>query len=160
RDAATVRQHVRRGLLLLRQRLDGEFGARNRWRAAFAAAGLGAGGTTAATLLPVLLMKKILFAAALVLAAGSVWWWRAGDAVAPPAAADGSAAPAAIATAPGVVAGAREHAAPAADANAPARTAVAFAVRVVDDDDHPLAGVTVRCWRRTGDAVVATTGAD
>jgi RNA polymerase sigma-70 factor (ECF subfamily) len=160
RDAATVRQHVHRGLLLLRQRLDGEFGARDRWRAAFAASGLGAGGTTAATLLPVLLMKKILFAAALLLATGSVWWWRAGDAVAPPGAAHASAATAAMATAPGAVAGARESAAPAADANAPARTAVAFAVRVVDDDDHPIGGVTVRCWRRTGDAVVASTGAD
>src|SRR5262249_4348229 len=80
---------------------------------------------------------------------------------APPMAhADGVAAAAANKPAPGVAAGAGEHAAPTADANAPARTAVAFAVRVVDDDDHPIGGVTVRCWRRTGDAVVATTGAD
>src|SRR5262249_42693748 len=80
---------------------------------------------------------------------------------APPMAhADGVAAAAANKPAPGVAAGAGEHAAPTADANAPARTALAFAVRVIDDDDHPLGGVTVRCWRRTGDAVVATTGAD
>jgi hypothetical protein len=39
--AATVRQHVHRGLALLRQQLDAEFGGREQWRGAFATLALG-----------------------------------------------------------------------------------------------------------------------
>ena len=72
-NAATVRQHVHRGLALLRQRLDREFGERSGWVSAFGLAGIG--GTTAVplTLLTVFAMKKLAFAAALVLAVGSLW---------------------------------------------------------------------------------------
>jgi RNA polymerase sigma factor (sigma-70 family) len=156
RDAALVRQHLHRGLALLRQQLDAEFGDRDGWRAAFAACGLGLGGAATLTLLPVLAMKKLAVAAIVVLATGA--WWLADSGPMPRSASTTGGNTVAAASADAAAAARPEPA--ATEATPLARTTVAFVVRVVDEDDRPQSGVTVRCWHEQGDAVVVTTGRD
>src|SRR5690606_7603587 len=70
-----ARQHVHRGLLLLREHLDRRFGNRRDWMSAFAAIGPAAAvsGGVPATLVSVLAMKKCAAAVLLVLVLGSAW---------------------------------------------------------------------------------------
>lgn len=159
RDVALVRQHLHRGLAMLRQRLERDFGDRDGWTAAFAACGLGLGGATlTSTLMPVLAMKKLVAAAVLFLAVGS--WWLLHD--------RGDPAPPPVADAAAVAAAARlrlaEKPPPTATADTTwpvqeTRTELRFDVQVVDEALRPLAGVTVRCWRQRGEALVRHTDA-
>ena len=160
RDVEVVRQHVHRGLALLRQKLDREFGDRSGWTAAFAACGLGGMSATATLVGTVLMMKKVAVAACALLAVGAWWVWRERDASAPPADATGALPVAAAAR------GAAANAPPAAAAVSPSTTEAVqrrellFAVTVVDDERRPLRDVVVRCWREQGEAVVQRTDVD
>jgi RNA polymerase sigma factor (sigma-70 family) len=82
---ATARQHVHRGLAMLRSRLDREFGQRRGWLAAFAALGLGA------PPLPWLpfatqagLVRALVVALAVAAVAGTAWFARSGADHSPP----------------------------------------------------------------------------
>jgi RNA polymerase sigma-70 factor (ECF subfamily) len=165
--AATVRQRLHRGLAMLRQQLDREFGgegARDGWRGAFAAVGIGK--TTVSVLpwlLPVLAMKKVVLGAALAAVVVVGWWsWPRGDA--PPvisqvANATTSAASAPLASNESV---AKE---PKVDpvrtaAESPAARDEAFVVRVVDEREQGIAGADVHRWTMAGALAKQRTGRD
>jgi RNA polymerase sigma factor (sigma-70 family) len=155
RDAAAVRLHVHRGLLLLRQRLDREFGDRSGWVGAFAACGLGRP-SSIAPFAPVMLMKKLVLAAVVLLAAGI--WWFARDHGTPAVSAPAGRADVAAQPSTARADGSAPATLPAGDAGAaPQRVAIGFAVHVVDDAAAPVRGATVRCFRDRGEGVVATT---
>lgn len=74
--AETVRQHVHRGLAMLRGKLDKDFGEREAWHAAFAAVGLGRATVFPLAFFAVLAMKKFVAVALLILSlAVGAWWW-------------------------------------------------------------------------------------
>ena len=165
--AATVRQRVHRGLAMLRQQLDREFageGAREGWRGALAAVGLGK--TTVSVLpwlLPVLAMKKVVIGAALAAVVAVGWWsWPRGDA--PPVVAQVANAPASPAAAPFAsnetaanepqVDAVRTAAAP------PATRDEAFVVRIVDEREQPIAGADVHRWTADGASAKQRTDRD
>jgi RNA polymerase sigma-70 factor (ECF subfamily) len=157
-DSAVVRQRVRRGLAMLRERFDAEPGGRSEWLGAFAAAGLGAP-VRGSLLVPVIAMKKVAFAAILLLAVGAWWlataaWPASVDATHSQPDASGERARAVAAetggTAPATVQpGATEL----------QRVEVGFVVRVVDAEEHPLRDATVHCWREGGDVTERQTDA-
>jgi RNA polymerase sigma-70 factor (ECF subfamily) len=154
--AATVWQRVHRGLAMLRQQLDREFGGegeRNGWRGAFAAAGLGK--TTVSVLpwlLPVLAMKKVVIGAALAAVLVVGWWtWPRGDA--PPVVTQVANAPTSPAAAPvaGNATATNETKVEAVrTAAAPAPRNEAFMVRVVDERAQPIADADVHRWTAAG----------
>ena len=155
-NAATVRQHVHRGLEMLRQRLDREFGERRGWVAAFGLAGIGGATTVPLALLTVFAMKKLAFAGALVLGIGSLWLLQRTE----PPPVPRSSGPTAQATA--AATGARSPDS-AGTLPAPARreavstpvapvTPDAFTVRVADAGGHPFPGAIVVACPEGGEA--------
>ncbi len=144
-----VRQRVARGLALLRERLDGDIGDRDRWLRALApvAGALPAGPLL---LLPVLAMNKLALGAAAVLAAVAVLLLVPGPSAPtvplapaePVAAAPAAAETAAVSAAPRVVdlagTGRRVAAAGAEEL---------FAVCVVDSNGAPVGDAEVHTWR-------------
>ena len=140
-----VRQRLHRGLAMLRQQLDGEFGDRRAWIGAFAAAGLGLQGSPW-LLLTVLTMNKLALGAAAALAAGVFLIWP--NAEPPPARETDTVSGAAASSAATAAAG------PAAEASATElqRTAGAAPeprceVLVVGDDGAPVRDAAVHLWR-------------
>ncbi len=147
-----VRKRLSRGLEMLRERLDGDFGDRAQWVRAFAVVGLLPVGTPW-LLLTVLAMNKLAVAAAAVLAVGAYLMWPR-TAVPPVTTTVVAAAPAVPAT---------DHVAADADSG-PAPREQRFgapvivtlepdcSVLVVDERGKPIDRATVHCWR-AGDAV-------
>ena len=158
--AATVRQHVHRGLALLRQQLDAEFGGREQWRGAFATLALGKTTVPLLAWLPVLVMKKALVGAALVAAVGLGWWsWTRGDA--PPVNAQvASSAPLPAAAAVASAANETKVDAVRTAAPVPAVRDEAFVVRVIDEREQPVAGADVHRWTAAGAAAKLRTDRD
>lgn len=148
--AATVRQHVHRGLAMLRQQLDREFGGRGNWCAAFAASGLGGWAGHALTLAPVLAMKKLAVVVLVAAFAGAWWTWPSGPVAPNPATQSASATPASSASAR-AAGDAALPVAPRELVDAPSTTAPHFAVVVADERGQPIAGARVHRWTSTGD---------
>jgi hypothetical protein len=102
-SGATVRSQLRRGLILLRERLDTEFGSRSSWGAVLAPL---AGGelTSSCGWLGFLLMTKskvMAISAALLLVGLASWWWRHDPAPVPlPGSGAAAAAAPSLASAP------------------------------------------------------------
>ncbi|MBL9076379.1 MAG: sigma-70 family RNA polymerase sigma factor [Planctomycetes bacterium] len=142
-----VRKRLQRGLELLRERLDADFGDRARWAFACAAFGLvDAGGPW--LLLSVLAMNKLALLTAATLAVGVFVFWP--DRSPPPLA--GS-----VATADAPVPASVGTAAPAPNEPALRRTEVgttappdgalpASSVLVIDASDRPVADAVVYSW--------------
>ncbi|HEU4419273.1 MAG TPA: sigma-70 family RNA polymerase sigma factor, partial [Planctomycetota bacterium] len=166
--AATVRQRVHRGLAMLRQQLDrefgGELGGRDGWRGAFAAVGLGK--TTVSVLpwlLPVLAMKKVVVGAALAAVVGVGWWsWPRSNALPVVSqVANAPASPAAARLASNATAAneSKVDTVRTAAAPPPARGET-FVVRVVDEREQPIAGADVHRWTAAGATTKQRTGRD
>ena len=141
-----VRKRLQRGLEMLRERLDGEFGERRAWATAFAGLGLlEAGGPW--LLLSVLAMNKLVIAAAATLAVAAWMLWP--EPAPPPVSAASSTA---VAAAPSVA----EHRTEDDLAGSPRRVIVpagpaaaetpACNVLVVDARDRPITGADVYAW--------------
>ena len=163
--AVTVRQHVHRGLAMLRQQLDREFGGgpggRDGWRSAFAAVGLGKTTVPVLLWLPVLAMKKVVVGAALV-AAVAVGWWSLDREASSPATSSLASAPSAQ-QAVHAVGGAPAAGAPLETERTPVPvpgTERAFVVRVVDEREQPIPGADVRCWTAAGASTKQRTDRD
>lgn len=155
-----VRQRLHRGLTMLRERLDGEFGDRGNWARAFAALGLMPAGSPW-LLLTVLAMNKFALAAAATLVAGTFLLWPKD----PPPPVETSI----VATAPPparAMAATAPAAAPTEAAVAVERTAAAptrepaCVVVVVDADDAPVAAAFVHGWSEGKEPVVRRTDAE
>jgi RNA polymerase sigma-70 factor (ECF subfamily) len=73
-SSEVVRKRLQRGIELLRERLDADFGDREHWVRAFAAVGLLPLGSPW-LLITVLAMNKLALAAAATLAVGVWWFW-------------------------------------------------------------------------------------
>jgi RNA polymerase sigma-70 factor (ECF subfamily) len=142
-SVAAVRQQVHRGLQMLRQRLDAEFGERGSWSAAFAALGLGGPAAWTLVLVPPLIMKKLIAAAVVLVMLGS--WW-----IVPSGASPSSTSEPPSPSAQGVHGAARPSDAvspPLGTASEPPqRTVLAFRVLIVDAEGQPVAGAAVHCW--------------
>ncbi|MCB9879236.1 MAG: sigma-70 family RNA polymerase sigma factor [Planctomycetes bacterium] len=155
--ADAVRQQLRRGLAMLRQRLDRDCGGRERWFGAFAA--VGSGGVTV-PLVPfvVLAMNKLALAAAAVLVAGGVIWM-----VSDPMASAPPVAPATDAVAPSLaateVSRPDEHGAYLAREDALAALPKCEVV-VLDSAGAPIEGAEVLICDARGESIEATTDAD
>lgn len=140
-----VRQRLHRGVAMLRERLDRDFGDRRAWCGALAAAGLGAAGSPW-LLLTVLAMNKLALSAAAALAVGAFFLWPHDE---PSLASDGAA----VAEHGPVVAATANVAAAAGDAQRTTATPIAevgaepeCTVVVVDDRGAPLADAAVHAW--------------
>ncbi len=151
-SSEVVRKRLQRGLGMLRERLDAEFGERERWAHAFAAFGLLEAGSPW-LLLSVLAMNKLAVAAAATLAVAFLIF----QAVSPP---------------PPVALGTVADAGPVAATSAPAAHAAALAeperteavaapaapaspecvVRVVDAAERPVVDAVVYGWAARSDA--------
>lgn len=152
-----VRKRLSRGLEMLRERLDDDFGDRAQWLRAFAVVGLLPVGSPW-LLLTVLAMNKLAIAAAAVLAVGVYFLWP--DSPPPPQAATVAAAsvpaPAAghLATddvaRDAVVIGERVTASVPATTTSPA-----CVVHVVDERGRPLEDALVHCWARGSEQSVS-----
>ncbi|MBL8726899.1 MAG: sigma-70 family RNA polymerase sigma factor [Planctomycetes bacterium] len=152
-SSEVVRKRLSRGLEMLRERLDGDFGDRAQWVRAFAVVGLLPVGSPW-LLLTVLAMNKLALATAAVLAVGVYWFWPRTDV--PPAAVTAVAAAAMTPVA--------SDAAVDVDA-APAPRQVRMgaptfplpepdcSVLVVDERGKAIDRATVHCWT-IGAAVV------
>jgi RNA polymerase sigma-70 factor, ECF subfamily len=159
--AATVRQHVHRGLAMLRGKLDGEFGGRDRWQAAFAAVGLGKVAVSVLFWIPVLAMKKV--AVVFLVAAVAAGWWAIDRGEPAPVVAPMASAPP-PSTAAIAAANAKNDAAPAESVRAavPAATTpdATFVVRLVDEREQPIAGADVHRWTAAGEVAKQRTDRD
>ncbi len=144
-----TRQRLSRGLSLLRERLDRDYGSRRAWLGAFA--GLGLGGVTIPwTAIALLTMNKFALAAGTLVAAGTIWIVADRRTEAPPVpeatATTTASKPVAVAPRDGAQAPER----------APLPTPSACTVRVCDLAGRPLAAAEVLCWSEGEDPVRAT----
>jgi RNA polymerase sigma-70 factor (ECF subfamily) len=101
-SGATVRSQLRRGLILLRERLDTEFGSRSSWGAVLAPLA-GGGQTSSWGWLGFLLMTKskvMAISAALLLVGFASWWWQHDPAPVPLPGSGAAAAAPSLASAP------------------------------------------------------------
>jgi len=141
-----VRQRLHRGLAMLRERLDRDFGDRRSWLGAFAAAGLGAAGSPW-VLLTVLAMNKLALSATAALVAGAFLLWPHDD----PSPAPGggvvverAANRAAAANTTTANVDAVQRAAVDAPANAPVEPDCTLVV--VDERGDPIVNAAVHLW--------------
>jgi RNA polymerase sigma factor (sigma-70 family) len=146
-----VRQRVARGIAMLRQRLDADFGERDRWVRALTVVG-GVGGAGPWLVLPVLAMNKLVLGAGATAAVAAAAVWSLWPTLAPPPGpAPSMTAPAPTASA---AAGASAGDVAAADLDAARREEVAVSpaqaprceVTVVDDRGEPVAAAVVHLW--------------
>ncbi|MEO6593404.1 MAG: sigma-70 family RNA polymerase sigma factor, partial [Planctomycetota bacterium] len=148
RSSEVVRQQLHRGLAMLRQKLDAEFGDRGAWATAFATAGWLT--CTAPTLvLSTLVMKNTVLVAVCVLTATAFWFWPRAE----QAALSVATGPTPPAAAPAVVAERNtETEQPAGNRRVPAVLphTETCEVQVVDDAGAPIAAATVHCWANDG----------
>lgn len=163
----TVRTRVKRGLALLRTRLDHEFGARGAWVAPVT----GLLSSSPSVLLPasiVTIVNTKLFAsvAAIALLSSLVWLWTRGDPAPPTAAVDeAGTSVASVEPATGPQSGPRRDAVPAAtpiDASVEGAPSAPAPVqgRVVDVHSRALAGVLVAVTEGVGGRPAAGTPAN
>lgn len=149
-NSDVVRQRLHRGLTLLRQRLDHEFGGRRAWTSALATAGIASGAS--AVLLAGIAMNKLTVIASAVVVAAGVWTWSA----AAPALVQPTAVPAAHAPAP--AAAVTDESASAASEPVERELGVSAGdatcdVLVVDAAGEPVRDATVTCWSATDEFV-------
>lgn len=140
-----VRQRLHRGITMLRERLDGEFGDRQRWTHAFGALGLAPAGSPW-LLLTVLAMNKLLLAAAALSVVGAFWFWPHET---PPPAPSPAPGPIAAPGTPVSTTGTAPAASPvdATPAGPPDRVADATCTFVVvDARGTAIAAADVHCW--------------
>lgn len=145
-----VRKRLQRGLAMLRERLDGEFGDRAGWLRAFAVFELGGNGGPW-LLLGVIAMKKFAAVAAALLVAGVVLWWPRSTSLPTPVAEVAEAVPQ---PATGGLQVDAPDAAPERTVASPAATPSpadrVCRVTLVDARSQPVADAAVHCWA-TGD---------
>jgi len=154
-----VRKRLSRGLEMLRERLDGDFGDRAQWLRAFAVVGLLPVGSPW-LLLTVLAMNKLAIAAAAVLAVGVYFLWPGAEL--PPVRTTSVAATGAMPAASQVAADVDIEPAPREQrTGAPVDVLPQpdCSVLVVDERGKPIEGATVHCWA-TGDAVALEQATD
>lgn len=155
-SSEVVRKRLSRGLEMLRERLDGDFGDRAQWVRAFAVVGLLPVGSPW-LLLTVLAMNKLALATAAVLAVGVYWFWPRTDV--PPAATTGVAAAPAVPAAGDVAAQAALPDAVTerrvAGVTSPAQ--LGCSLLLVDERGVPIVGASVHCWASGDDRALERT---
>ncbi|MCA8953973.1 MAG: sigma-70 family RNA polymerase sigma factor, partial [Planctomycetes bacterium] len=157
--ADAVRQQASRGLAMLRQRLDREFGDRGSWLPAVAGLAL-TGSTSCMLLLGGLAVKKVVAVVAIALVAAAVWRAYPSPPPLPLREREVALEPAGERSVVAAAPAPSRTAVDTTDANAEARRALTerdFTLRVIDPSGAAVPGCALHLWRQGTDGATQRT---